>query len=438
MMHSSPCIASATSRLLAAAGLALGSTAAIAQASVDSVQLQLRWIETLPDDAVHTPLFLFAFHNGEIDFFDHDRPAPALLADVLSRMTTAQELGGLIGELLPQFDPVQWVGMRSYPHGEADFSPPPPFWSRYRQATVTLDPRQHRFLSYVVRIQPSDDAFAGNEDPYEIQLFDADGRFVGPHYLDVFGSQVLDAGLCANQEASLQWLDWHLDPPTAGPACEQGEGLVQRHPGLNGSQRNPDSAPQRVLGGTLASEGVHPALFYDPVHADFSRPGYKLGRLTITRSDASRFAPTGSWYSPEHAGEGFNFELVEPHEGAGPPRLLVYWYTYEPDGSGRQVWLSGLAEMEPQQAGVIRVDLIRSEGGRFASTDNPDLVERTPWGHLDLSFHSCSEGTARYEPLDPDWPAGEYTIHRLSPAIEGLGWLCRPQDAALVLPDGAD
>lgn len=420
--------------LLACALLAWSATTPSVQAQ-ESVQLQIRWIDTRPADGVFTPSFLFTFHDGAVDFYDYERPPGDHLIEFIESVREAVPLQQMWLSWGERYPDARFAALFSDPGGGGpQIGTPPPGWPRYQVADVGLDPSRHRFFSYLAAVLPSDDAFVGNEDPFEIELFDAEGRFTGPLYIDVFGSQVLDAGVCANREADLRLLDWLPPVPDDRAPCSDGEGLVLPHPGLNGSQRNPEGEPQNILGGEFDHPHFGP-IRYDPVDADFSRPGYKLGRLMITRGDASRFAPTGSWYSPERSGEGFNVELVEPQQGGGPPRMLVYWYTYEPDGSGRQIWLTGLGHMEPQQGGLVRVDLHRTEGGRFASTDNPGLVERIPWGHLDLSFTSCSQGTVRYEPLDPDWPAGEYTIHRLSPAIEGLGWVCDPGRAHLQRPE---
>lgn len=415
---------------LALLGLALFGASAAASAS-ERVPLQIRWVETRPVEGIFTPDFMFALHAGQIDFHDYDQPPSQELVEFIQRPPGG--LRQLWLEWRERYPEAAFANLLGDPQWQGpQIGTPPPGSPRYQVATVSVDPLQQRFLSYLGRIQPTDDAFVGNEEPFAIELFDAQGRFMGPLYVDVFGSEVLDAGVCANRETGLSLLD-ALGP--AAVACTEGEGRVLPHPGLNGSQRNPEATPQRVLGGAFAHEHLQP-IRYDPVAADFSRPGYKLGRLVITRADVSRHAPTGSWYSPERSGEGFNFELLEPAAEGSRPRLAVYWYTYAPDGSGRQVWLSGVAELADEGLGApFRVQMLRTEGGGFGSVDNPQQVTRTPWGEVDFFFHSCSEGSVAYRPVDAGWPAGGYVIERLSPAIEGLGWLCELGRAQLQRPD---
>lgn len=415
---------------LALLAFALIGSSAGAVAS-ERVALQIRWVDTRPADGIFTRDFMFALHAGQLDFHGYDQPPSQELVEFIQRPP-----GGLRQLWLQwreRYPEAAFANLLGDPRWQGpQIGTPPPGTPRYQLATVLVDPLSQRFLSYLGRIQPSDDAFVGNDEPFAIELFDAQGRFNGPLYVDVFGSQVLDAGVCANREAGLALLD--ALEPVAG-ACADGEGSVLPHPGLNGSQRNPDAQPQRVLGGSFEHVHLEP-IRYDPEAADFSRAGYKLGRLIITRADPSRHAPTGSWYSPERSGEGFNFELLEPAAEGSRPRLAVYWYTYAPDGSGRQVWLTGLAELADEGLGSpFRVQMLRTGGGGFASTDNPQQVVRSPWGEVQFVFDSCSEGRVLYQPLEPGWPAGAHAIVRLSPPIEGLGWLCEPERARLQRPD---
>jgi hypothetical protein len=402
---------------------------ALAQNSQNSVGLLLRWDETKPEDALTNVIVFLGFHNGEFDSFNFGQPVNALVADWLPRAF------GPPPEFISAFEQ-RYPGTKGAwiwnpaSTGIAYPGVPPPAGS----VSVTVDPQRHRFLSYLSGLHPSNDAFIGNEDPFHVEVFDADGRFKGPLYVDVYGNQVIDAGICANDEARLTGLDV---ASTGEQECRPGEGRVEMHSGLNGSYRNPSGTPQRILGGQTYYYEPNSGSFqrYDEVDADFSRPGYKIGRLIVSRNSASGNW-SGSWYSPERSGEGFNVEILEPDTGNPRARILVYWYTYTPDGSGEQVWLTGVGEFDADGGVAANVPLHYTEGGRFASPLNPGLVERIPWGSIRIGFGTCDEGRVFYFPSDPAWPAGDYFIRRLSPQIEGLGWVCRPGDALLVLPGG--
>jgi hypothetical protein len=399
---------------------------ASAQNTENSVGLLLRWDETKPESALSTLVIFAGFHNGEFDSFDFGQPANPLVAEWLPRaFAPGAEFISAFEQRYPGAKGA-WI-WNPGSNGNANPTLPPPGF-----VAVTVDPQRHRFLSYLSRLRPSNDAFIGNEDPFQIEVFDSEGRFRGPFYVDIYGNQVVDAGLCSNDEARLSGLDV---APYEEQECQSGEGHVRLHPGLNGSFRNPTAMPQRVLGGqTYYYQPSHPNFqHYDEIDADFSRPGYKIGRLIVSRNWATGNW-SGSWYSPERSGEGFNVEILEPDAGNPRARILVYWYTYTPDGSGEQVWLTGVGEFDADGGIAANVPLHYTEGGRFASPLNPGLVERIPWGSIRIGFGTCDEGRVFYFPSDPAWPAGDYFIRRLSPQIEGLGWVCRPEDAQLVLP----
>lgn len=412
-----------------------GTTAAPAhaQSTGEPVTLLLRWYDTMPEDSLHNLRVQVAFHNGQFDVYDLGRPLPSVLTNWAGR----------------NFSPVtdfQNDFMAAYPGAKIDliWNPKPPPGATAQppgsgntpvayQAIVTVNPAQHRFLSYFSLLHPANDAMVANEDPFEIELFDHHGKFRGPRYVNVMGNRVIDLGRCVNNEAQLT----HLDTADfASQACAPENGTVQLHPGLNGSHRNPDGQPQRVLGG--ATSYVPPSANgyseYDPVDADFSRPGYRIGQLQISRWVAP-VSLSGSWYSPERAGEGFNIEIVEPAAESQNPRILVYWYTFTPDGDGEQVWLAGMADMDDAHS-VADVVLHVTTGGEFASTNNPNLVTRERWGTLRVALGNCDVGQVTYQPDDPAWPSGSYDIRRLSPHVEGMGWTCANREQRrLVLPE---
>jgi hypothetical protein len=400
--------------------------------------VRVAWISDHEDDSILVTTGLLAFHDGSLDFFDHDRPPPALLARSIPPLQSFGEYS-LQEALLRDYPLAEFRAFLSEPHpgigGVID--PPRPRWPLADQVVLELIPGQHDYLSFLLPIQPSNDAFAGNEEPQRHRLFDDDGRFLGPFYIDVYGAEAFDAGLCDNNETGLAWLD---RPVTGGvQACDDGEAQVRQHPGLNGSLRNPGGVPMRVLGATSGYSSVVRHHF-DRVAADFTRPGKRLGRLLVS-TDTSWFGASGSWYSPERAGEGFSLQVMPPDPLGGQSRALVYWYTYAPDGSGRQVWLTGVGSIPAlvgsQRLPTATVALHSTAGGRFASTGNPASVVATPWGSLTLRFTACDRATVDYQADDDAFGSGSFTVARLGPPVEGLAWLCDPGDPNVPRPGPA-
>lgn len=403
-----------------AIGLLGAMGAPIAQDEPNAVKLTLRWIdhqtvEWTPSGSIASPRpdgFVFAFHDGSIDLYDLDRPS----SDYVARwMRTGYFAIPHTAQQLQALSPGSLAIFMTNPALPGGLNLP-------RLVTVVLDPARHRYLTVFSRIVPSDDAFVANEDPYRYEIFDAAGRFTGPLYADFFGGDILDAGVCENNETDLIGLDTGF---VSEHVCTPESGVMRQHPGFNGSLRNPDGQPQRILGATdYRPPGDPLRLIFGAEESDFTRPGYRLGRLIVTRYAASG-PNTGSWYSPERGGEGFNVELLEPEPPSTRTRVLVSWYTYDPDNSGRQMWLTGFGELDTDNGVAAHIEMAITSGGRFASTQNPSLVQRRRWGRIVIGFGNCNDGRVFYFPDDPAVPAGNYMIHRLSPPIEGLGWYCR-------------
>lgn len=391
--------------------ISAGSSEAIAQDEPDAVRLVARWIDHKAQDAVKPTTMVFALHDGGFDLFDFGKPAPAFLEEWMrAGLIIPQEVDASLLAAYPQ------AAFARFANGNFAGGLIPP-----RIVDVTVDPAHHRYLTLFGRLTPSNDAFIGNEDPFRHEVFDEEGRFTGPLYIDVFGSDVHDAGVCINDETGLVGLDTGI---SADHLCQNENGVVHPHPGFNGSHRNPDGVPQRILGGMSHHPPGHPlGIRYDEVRADFSRPGYRLGRLFIDRYAASG-PVSGSWYSPERSGEGFIVELLEPDPPSTRTRVMVSWFTYDPDDSGRQMWLTGIGELDSDGGVAADIEMVIATGGRFASTQNPDLVERERWGRIRIGWGHCRVGRVFYFPDDPAVPAGDYLIYRLSPEIEGLGWYC--------------
>jgi len=120
-------------------------------------------------------------------------------------------------------------------------------------------------------------------------------------------------------------------------------------------------------------------------------------------------AMSGSWYAPDHDGEGFLLEILDGD------RAVVYWFTYAPD-DGVQEWLIGIGEVSGDRIEFSEVQ--SPSGARFGDAFDPDDVRRTPWGEMTLRFTSCNRAIATYD--GPDAHGANFkSLHRLT-GHEGL------------------
>ena len=347
------------------------------------------------------------FHDGSFDLYETGSAASPLLTRLAKRQFDGLE------SLVPGVK----IAVMPAPHEPSPFGGT---WGELSSAvTASLDPSWHRYATAYIALRPSNDAFLGNEDSYRIRLFDLDGNPELPVVVEFGGSEVMDAGICANNEASLQFLD--VTDMTAQP-CQAENGVVSRHAGFNGSVRNPDATPVRILGGTSVDMGgITGVRHYDQANADFSRGGTQIGRLVFMQA-GSVGSLTGSFYNPTRSGEGFNIEVFH-RPGNDAAQAIVYFYTYEPD-TGRPLWLVGSGELGQD------IVMASAHGGSINSPSNPDTVVVSRWGTLRLQAAStvdwCMDGvTITYTPDDPSIPAGQYPVQRLTPRGDAIEALCR-------------
>ena len=136
----------------------------------------------------------------------------------------------------------------------------------------------------------------------------------------------------------------------------------------------------------------------------------RLVRLTTTDglpcgADQQRPASvvTGSWYDPDHAGEGFIVQQLSTTEA------LVYWFSY--DSAGNQAWFFGTGTL---LNGVVTVAAVqRTEGGIFGDDFDPEDVTLSPWGSLTLTL-GCDSGSAEYSSSIDEFGAGSQDLVRLT------------------------
>ena len=110
---------------------------------------------------------------------------------------------------------------------------------------------------------------------------------------------------------------------------------------------------------------------------------------------------SGAWFDPSHDGEGFIIEVLEDQ------KAIVYWFTYQFDGSQR--WMLGVGDVKDNRIEIA--DLLDTRGGRFGKNFNPDDVVLEKVGSMTLSFLDCSTALVNYS---VDNIGGQQTHSRLT------------------------
>lgn len=326
------------------------------------------------------------------------------------RSQIAERLPGALFDYLTPFN-AQHIN-----HGNSVFNSP--FEPVVQSASL-------RYLTYYIALCPSDDAFIANQLP--IELFDENGHFKGPFAIDLYGDDVLDAGILENEESALECLDDYLEWTAARADRVFTDEPVQRHPGYNGSTTNPDAVPARILGaeGSYLDQNARAQRYsYPDAITDFTRYTRKAGkpfaRLRVVSGVHGGF--NGTYYDTRLDGEGITVEISGPWQSR---HASMTWYTYRPDGSGEPIFLIGSGPVNSLGSGA-EVELFEARGGRFASPENPGLVETFRWGSVSLNFNSCTDITVtNIAPEDPAYTVNNpIYLQRISATPSGLEKYC--------------
>ena len=220
------------------------------------IQITVTNLQTA-NGALLTPVFL-ATTNGVYDFFNDGSAASASLERLAEdgttgpRITAALASGGVNQAVATAGGPIAPGASRT--------------------VTLLADSLNEltQYLSYASMVIPSNDAFVANDDPTELQLFDAHGNLIrrtGSNAYIIEGDEVWDAGTEVNDEVPANTAALAQTVPNTGVAEN---GVIHRHPGFQGSQ---------ALGGPIGNVlAAHP-------NADFTVPGTRLGRIEITSDD---------------------------------------------------------------------------------------------------------------------------------------------------------
>lgn len=353
-------------------------------------------------------LLVAAFHNGSADLLDVGQPASGAVSQFAGTGNSDQLEEAIAGsDSDAKIVRIANVGVVQYRRHISTAEPP--------EAYVDISPDGETFVSILGRISPSDDAIFGNDDPMRYRVFDEDGNFLGPIVIEIYGEDILDAGAWRNDETGMHESCEFSD---GAPVAE--ENIIRVHPGFHGSLSLPDAAPQNILGNDvcLSVVGAQTQWNVGLEAGDFKRAGYPIARIRITKGVGGEMS--GSWYRPSRDGEGFFFEITDSDN----PRLVANWFSYKPDGSGEQIWLTGVGPIDPVFGSQATLQMYITKGPVFGSEYDPQHLDIRPWGELDVRFTNCARAEIEYSSQIPSYGSGSFAIQRLTPELLGQSDRC--------------
>lgn len=122
------------------------------------------------------------------------------------------------------------------------------------------------------------------------------------------------------------------------------------------------------------------------------------------RAAAGLRAVAGTWFDPAHNGEGV---ILQPLTA---DVVVVTWFSYT--ATGAPAWFTGIGTL---QGGVLVVDaMLRPQGTRFGDGFDPEAVQNTPWGRLELRFSGCGAARLDYVAIDASFGSGTQQLQRVT------------------------
>jgi hypothetical protein len=202
--------------------------------------------------------------------------------------------------------------------------------------------------------------------------------------------------------------------------------LIQTSGGVFGPDFDPDHVTRKVVGSaSFIWSGCDSGAMDWLIDQDGN--GRRHGRLKLHRLSsvmgmkcgAPSFPPeipagqlSGSWYDPSHDGEGYVLEILADR------RVLVYWFSYDPQGKRR--WFFGIGDVLEEK--LVFNQMYTTFGGIFGAEFDPGQVQLETWGSLELEL-DCDSGIARFSPSEAGFPTGSLDLTRLT-YLRGLS--CQP------------
>ena len=192
----------------------------------------------------------------------------------------------------------------------------------------------------------------------------------------------------------------------------------------NGVARSPDFVAGVESGEYRVLAAFDPLL--SPADGAFLGPAFTQVEAYFTVSQQVDFpsfvispALSGSWFDPKTPGQGLNLEFIP---GNGEINLLVYWYTFDPQGNN--VFLVGSNDFNPGSSADVL--MYTTTGGFFPPAFDAGKIQRNEWGTIRLSFSDCNNALFTWLPSTPlanGYTSGSTSITRLT-SLAGLN--CSP------------
>lgn len=272
------------------------------------------------DGGLLTPVF-FATTNGIYDFFDVGSAA----SESLERLAEDGNVGPRIDAALASGGVFEALATDGGPIGPGE--------SRSLTLTATNSNELTQYLSFASMFIPSNDAFIGNDDPTQIDLFDSMGDLIqrfGGSAIIISGDEVYDAGTEANDEIPENTAALNQSAPNTG---ETEGGVIRQHEGFQGSVR---------LGGVTGN------ILTARPNADFTAPGSNVLQIEVWSNDGDDILIGGD--GDDMIDGSLGIDTTENHFAESAARVIV-------SGTEESIQINDISRSRDELQNVEIVDL---------------------------------------------------------------------------------
>ncbi len=198
-----------------------------------------------------TPVWV-GLHDGSFDYFD----SGAVSSASLEALAEGGDVSGIQGDFTGAGFSEQGVVTAPAGFAGAPVFDPTDVGELFLSVSTT-----QRYFSFGSMLIPTNDVFFGNNDPMSHEIFDGAGNFLGPVTIEIFGSNLYDAGT------------ENLDAATAafiGGGGTDENGTVGLLDGTDLTDFNNEFIGQTTVAGTTITESIS--------------GGTPIARITITQA----------------------------------------------------------------------------------------------------------------------------------------------------------
>jgi len=172
----------------------------------------------------------------------------------------------------------------------------------------------------------------------------------------------------------------------------------------------------RGRNGSIALQRLTPSTIPCQLDATHATPA-QIASAPLDGFDARQ---SGSWFDPQMAGQGLQFEII-PRSGGFGGLVFGAWFTFDPagraDDDSREHWFTLQGDLANASGGKVELPILRTLGGALDGTPTGNTLQV---GHATLTMLGCDAiGTDRQQRARLDYAFDQSAIAHAFAGLQG-------------------